>query len=83
MILQRAFGPQAPSWEQGLTHLKLMQTSLVGQLLLLLQPIEQTPLLHTCPEGHCWLEIQEIMHMLSLHCSPIRQSFWLRQDILH
>ena len=82
-ILQRAFGPQAPSCEQGSIHLKLMQTSLVGQLLLLLQPMAHTPLLQTWLDGHCWLDMQEIMHMLSLHCSPIKQSFWLRQEILH
>ena len=54
--------------------MKLMQTSSDGQLLLLLQAMEQTPLLQTWLEGHCWLEMQEIIHMLSLHCSPTRQS---------
>lgn len=46
-ILQRALGPQAPSCEQGLTHLKLMQTSSEGQFSFFLQPTEQTPLLQT------------------------------------
>lgn len=40
-ILQRALGPQAPSCEQGLTHLS------EGQFSLFLQPTEQTPLLQT------------------------------------
>ena len=54
--------------------MKLMQTSSEGQFWLFLQPTLHTPLLQTWLAGHCWLEIQEIMHMFSLHCSPTRQS---------
>ena len=54
--------------------MKLMQTSSEGQFWLFLQPTLQTPLLQTWLAGHCWLEMQEIMHMLWLHCSPTRQS---------
>ena len=59
--------------------MKLMQTSSEGQFWLFLQPTLHTPLLQTWLAGHCWLEIQEIMHMFSLHCSPTRQSVCPRQ----
>ena len=48
-----------------------------------LQPTLQTPLLQTWLAGHCWLEMQEIMHMLALHCSPTRQSFCPRHAYRH
>ena len=54
--------------------MKLMQTSSDGQFWLFLQPTLHTPLLQTWLAGHCWLEMQEIIHMLWLHCSPTRQS---------
>ena len=60
-----------------------MQTSSEGQFSLFLQPTLQTPLLQTWLAGHCWLEMQEIMHMLSEHCSPTRQSVWPRHAYRH
>ena len=82
-ILQRALGPQAPSCWHGLTHLKLMQTSSEGQFSFARQPTLHTPALQTWLAGHCWLEMQEIMHMLSEHCSPTRQSVWPRHANRH
>ena len=79
----KALGPQAPSLLQGLIHWKLMHTSELGQFSLDLQPRVQIPEEQTWFCGHCWLEIQEIIHMLSVHCSPIRQSLGFLQAYLH